>query len=92
MHHQSQHAPQQNGEMTSRVLQVLECLDRHSFDKVDITNNLDSLYAKIFSPVSSLKGTEIFNVEHMTSITKRDEPTVKVIFNLFKIDFQEIVK
>ena len=72
--------------MTSRVLQVLETLDRHSFDKVDTTNNLDSLYVKIFSPVSSLKGTESFNVEHMTSITKRDEPTVKVLFDPFNMD------
>ena len=34
--------------MTSRVLQVLEALDRHSFDRVDSTNSVDSLYVKIF--------------------------------------------
>jgi hypothetical protein len=33
-----------------QVLTALDALDRHSFDRMDATNSLDILYAKIFSP------------------------------------------
>jgi hypothetical protein len=33
-----------------QVLTALDALDRHSFDRMDATNSLDTLYAKIFSP------------------------------------------
>ena len=32
----------------SKVLNVLDTLDRHNFDKVESNNCLDSLYNKIF--------------------------------------------
>jgi mediator of RNA polymerase II transcription subunit 12 len=48
-----------------QVLTALDALDRHSFDRMDATNSLDTLYAKIFSPPgtkeSSLAGTSCGN-------------------------------
>lgn len=38
-----------DGQTTTKVLNALDALDRHSFDKTDPTNNLDTLYAKIFT-------------------------------------------
>ncbi|XP_014477352.1 PREDICTED: mediator of RNA polymerase II transcription subunit 12 [Dinoponera quadriceps] len=38
------------GMTTTKVLAALDALDRHSFDKMDAANSLDTLYAKIFAP------------------------------------------
>lgn len=38
------------GLRTNKVLQALDALDRHSFERIDSTNSLDTLYAKIFTP------------------------------------------
>lgn len=38
------------GMTTSKVLAALDALDRHSFDRMDSMNSLDTLYAKIFPP------------------------------------------
>ncbi|XP_015113779.1 mediator of RNA polymerase II transcription subunit 12 isoform X2 [Diachasma alloeum] len=38
------------GMTTTRVLAALDALDRHSFDRMDATNSLDTLYSKIFTP------------------------------------------
>lgn len=35
------------GVITAKVLAVLDALDRHRFDKMDSTNSLDTLYAKV---------------------------------------------
>ncbi len=37
------------GDTISRVLNVLDTLDRHNFDKVENGVSIDSLYQKIFS-------------------------------------------
>ncbi|KAF7269352.1 mediator complex subunit kohtalo isoform X2 [Rhynchophorus ferrugineus] len=37
------------GTVTTRVLSALDALDRHRFDKMDLTNSLDTLYIKVFS-------------------------------------------
>ncbi|KOX75481.1 Mediator of RNA polymerase II transcription subunit 12 [Melipona quadrifasciata] len=37
------------GITTTKVLAALDALDRHSFDRMDSTNSLDTLYAKIFT-------------------------------------------
>lgn len=38
-----------DGQTTAKVLNALDALDRHSFDKTDSNNNLDTLYSKIFT-------------------------------------------
>ncbi|XP_020279147.1 mediator of RNA polymerase II transcription subunit 12 isoform X2 [Pseudomyrmex gracilis] len=38
------------GTTTNKVLAALDALDRHSFDRMDASNSLDTLYAKIFTP------------------------------------------
>lgn len=43
------------GVTTSRVLAALDALDRHAFDRMDISNCLDTLYAKVFLPSSGNK-------------------------------------
>ena len=37
------------GMTTTKVLAALDALDRHSFDRMDATNSLDTLYSKIFT-------------------------------------------
>ncbi|GLG99952.1 Uncharacterized protein GBIM_06326 [Gryllus bimaculatus] len=38
------------GATTAKVLTALDALDRHSFERMDASNSLDTLYAKIFAP------------------------------------------
>lgn len=37
-----------SGVTTVKVLNALDALDRHSFERIDANNSLDTLYAKIF--------------------------------------------
>ena len=37
------------GDTISRILNVLEILDRHNFDRVEVATSIDSLYQKVFS-------------------------------------------
>lgn len=46
------------GMMITKVLAALDALDRHSFDKMDAANSLDTLYAKIFTPLSKDSSSE----------------------------------
>ena len=46
---QDSSAAPSNATVTARVLQALEVLDRHSFDRVDSSNSIDTVYAKIFT-------------------------------------------
>lgn len=46
------------GAITTRVLSALDALDRHSFEKVDANNSLDTLYAKIFNPPTSKEASK----------------------------------
>ena len=43
----------------TKVLDVLDTLDRHNFDKVENNNSLDSLYNKIFAASQAKDGTEV---------------------------------
>lgn len=43
----------------SKVLNVLDTLDRHNFDKVESVNCLDSLYHKIFTNSQNKDGNEV---------------------------------
>jgi hypothetical protein len=43
------------GVTTVKVLNALDALDRHSFERVDASNSLDTLYAKIFPAATSAK-------------------------------------
>lgn len=38
------------GAKTIKILNVLDALDRHSFERIDQNNSLDTLYNKIFLP------------------------------------------
>lgn len=59
------------GATTTRVLAVLDTLDRHSFDRVDATNSLETLYAKIFAPTPTSAGTNK-DSPNATDATKED--------------------
>lgn len=66
--------------ITTRVLQVLEALDRHSFDRVDSVNNIDSLYAKVFPPVGGMKANpDSMNADQIALLAKQDEPIVRLL-------------
>lgn len=43
----------------TKVLDVLDTLDRHNFDKVENNNSLDSLYHKIFATTHNKDGNEV---------------------------------
>lgn len=40
---------------TVKVLNALDALDRHSFERVDGSNSLDTLYSKIFPVANNTK-------------------------------------
>lgn len=66
--------------MTAKVLQVLEALDRHCFDRVDSGNSIDSLYTKVFSTLSVNKGSsEPASIEQVGQLAKQDEPFVRLL-------------
>ncbi|XP_076454432.1 mediator of RNA polymerase II transcription subunit 12-like protein [Babylonia areolata] len=62
----------QTGYITSKVLAVLDILDRHNFDRVDQNNNLDTLYTNIFSVVNSKEGNEA---------PLNDEPIIRLLID-----------
>lgn len=39
-----------SGQTVNKILGVLDALDRHSFERVDANNSLDTLYSKVFLP------------------------------------------
>lgn len=63
-----------DGQTTAKVLNALDALDRHSFDKTDPSNNLDSLYSKIFTTPVAKDGPQgeirIENVSHSLFVKK----------------------
>jgi len=71
---------QSQGIVTTRVLQVLEALDRHSFDRVDLSNNIDSLYNKIFPSIAATKvGTDSIGIEQVKQFAKQDDPIIRLL-------------
>ncbi|XP_070173165.1 mediator of RNA polymerase II transcription subunit 12-like protein isoform X2 [Littorina saxatilis] len=62
----------QTGFITSKVLTVLDILDRHCFDKVDSTNSLDVLYTNIFTVVNNKEGNEA---------PLSDEPVIRLLID-----------
>ena len=54
-----QQNPAVSGYITSKVLTVLDILDRHCFDRVDSTTSLDILYNNIFAVIHSKEGNEV---------------------------------
>lgn len=66
--------------MTAKVLQVLEALDRHCFDRVDSCNSIDSLYVKVFPALTVSKGVvEPLSIDQISQLAKQDEPFVRLL-------------
>ncbi|XP_076370100.1 mediator complex subunit kohtalo isoform X2 [Tachypleus tridentatus] len=61
------------GTAITRVLNALDSLDRHSFDKVESGNSLDTLYSKVFPQSFSKERTSIGEV------LLQDEPVIKLL-------------
>jgi len=84
-----------------KILNVLDALDRHSFERIDQNNSLDTLYNKIFLPPNSkdnsnplLAGNISITTENETSKDNRSEyvcmtfildPHLLIIFYSFRI-------
>lgn len=47
------------GNTITRVLEVLDTLDRHNFDKEDTLNSLETLYHKIFTANQTKDNSEV---------------------------------
>lgn len=64
-----------------KVLNALDALDRHSFERIDANNSLETLYAKIFpapnttTPTSSAK----------ESPSSQEETRVQYVSYVFKL-------
>ena len=59
---------------------MLEALDRHSFDRVDLPNNIDSLYNKIFPSIAPTKvGTDSIGIEQVKQLAKQDDPIIRLL-------------
>lgn len=50
-----------SGVTTVKVLNALDALDRHSFERMDGNNSLDTLYGKIFMPPGTKEPTGCAN-------------------------------
>lgn len=55
------------GNIVNRLLNVLDCLDKHVFDKVSSSNCLDSLYSKIFNTPLVFEHSASHNTINQTS-------------------------
>ncbi|XP_023221820.1 mediator of RNA polymerase II transcription subunit 12-like protein [Centruroides sculpturatus] len=66
------------GATIQRVLNALDTLDRHFFNKVDVGNSLDTLYAKIFPAVSE-RDQNLTGVNTVAEILIQDEPIVRLL-------------
>ncbi|KAJ9582558.1 hypothetical protein L9F63_003116, partial [Diploptera punctata] len=68
------------GRTTSKVLTALDALDRHSFDRMDANNSLDTLYAKIFSPPGTKEPTNEQSRDNRADYTLlQDEAVVQIL-------------
>lgn len=66
-----------DGQTTAKVLTALDALDRHSFNKTDPNNNLDTLYSKIFTTPVAKDGPQ--GEIRIESIIAEDEPIVEIL-------------
>ncbi|CAN8021551.1 unnamed protein product, partial [Ixodes persulcatus] len=75
------------GTTITRVLGALDALDRHSFDRVEANNSLDTLYAKIFSradqsqaPMAAGGGAGLEGgAPQLVAPPPQDEPIVRLL-------------
>ncbi|XP_034328936.1 mediator of RNA polymerase II transcription subunit 12-like protein isoform X5 [Magallana gigas] len=67
------------GNTITRVLEVLDTLDRHNFDKEDISNSLDTLYHKIFTATQTKDSTEEDELLPKPFIS--DEPIIHLLID-----------
>lgn len=79
-----------SGAKTIKILNVLDALDRHSFERIDQNNSLDTLYNKIFLPPNSkdnsnpLLGNMSMSTENETLKDNRSE-YVNIVFYIYFI-------
>lgn len=71
-----------------KILNVLDALDRHSFERIDQNNSLDTLYNKIFLPPNSKDNSNpllsVGNISMSTeNETSKDNRSEYVKQNLF---------
>lgn len=66
------------GSPTTRLLEILDILDRHSFDRIEANNTLDVLYSRIFTPIPQVQPDEV-DSEFIQSIVSQDEPKIKIL-------------
>lgn len=66
------------GATIQRVLNALDNLDRHSFNKVDVGNSLDTLYAKIFPSING-KDQSLAGINTVAEVLIQDEPIVRLL-------------
>ena len=75
------------GAIINRLLNTLEILDRHCFDRVDSNNSLDSLYSKIFNNTQSFNlfqtisstSKSYLNAKQLKEIITFDEPVIELL-------------
>lgn len=73
-----------SGNVTTKILSTLDCLDNHCFDKIDSNNSLDLLYNKIFPTINtSTKSDSSSNSETKDNKSEydpsQDADTVKIL-------------
>ena len=67
------------GSPITSLLEILDILDRHSFDRVEGSNTLDSLYGRIFTPINqSSVDDDLLPLVHQ-QIVSQDEPKIKIL-------------
>lgn len=65
------------GSTIQQVLNALDALDRHNFDRVDSNNSLDSLYTKVFPSLANKEKCSSYN--SLSEILVQDEAIVRLL-------------
>lgn len=65
------------GSTIQQVLNALDALDRHNFDRVDSNNSLDSLYSKVFPSLGTKEKCSSYN--SLSEILVQDEAIVRLL-------------
>uniref|UniRef100_A0A8D9FIE5 Mediator of RNA polymerase II transcription subunit 12-like protein n=1 Tax=Cacopsylla melanoneura TaxID=428564 RepID=A0A8D9FIE5_9HEMI len=69
-----------SGQTINKILSVLDALDRHSFERVDANNSLDTLYSKIFLPPGAKDNAQNDELPNKNDYTiHQDEAVVHIL-------------
>lgn len=65
-----------SGNTINKILVVLDALDRHSFERVDASNSMDTLYSKVFLPPGTKENAQNEEIANKNDYTTQQDAVV----------------